>query len=49
MVVIQITKTHNRDEFTFNLPLLVINDKTFKAYKGFDKYDFESYDIVSSP
>jgi hypothetical protein len=27
----------------------VIDGNTFKAYIGFDKYDFESYDIVSSP
>jgi hypothetical protein len=30
-------------------PFLVIDDNTFKAYIGFDKYDFEFYDIVSSP
>jgi hypothetical protein len=30
-------------------PFLVIDHNTFKAYIGFDKYDFESYDIVSSP
>jgi hypothetical protein len=30
-------------------PFLVIDDNTFKAYLGFDKYDFKSYDIVSSP
>jgi hypothetical protein len=30
-------------------PFLVIDGNTFKAYIGFDKYDFESYDIVSSP
>jgi hypothetical protein len=30
-------------------PFLVIDDNTFKTYIGFDKYDFESYDIVSSP
>jgi hypothetical protein len=30
-------------------PFLVIDDNTFKAYIGFDKYNFESYDIVSYP
>jgi hypothetical protein len=30
-------------------PFLVIDDNTFKAYIGFDKYNFEFYVIVSSP
>jgi hypothetical protein len=30
-------------------PFLVIDDNTFKAYVRFDKQNFESYDIVSSP
>jgi hypothetical protein len=30
-------------------PFLVIDDNIFKAYIVFDKYVFESYDIVSSP
>jgi hypothetical protein len=32
-----------------SLPILVIDDNTFKAYIRFDKQDFESYGIVSSP